>query len=220
MVMITINNTSIEVSEGLTVLEAANHAGITIPTLCYHKDLSPSGGCRMCVVTIRGEVLPKAACTYPVIEGMIVKTETTKLVNYRKSILQMLLSTYYDRGDNAADGHFNELLYWADFYKVRLKKYAAKIPRYEVDSDPNPFIFVDLNKCIVCGRCIRACAEIQGRFVWGFSQRGYDTKVVAGLDQPLLEARCESCGACVAYCPTGALDNKIAIGFGKSEQSG
>jgi formate dehydrogenase alpha subunit len=218
MVMITINNTSIEVSEGLTVLEAANHAGITIPTLCYHKDLSPSGGCRMCVVTIRGEVLPKAACTYPVIEGMIVKTETTKLVNYRKSILQMLLSTYYDRGDNAADGHFNELLYWADFYKVRLKKYAAKIPRYEVDSDPNPFIFVDLNKCIVCGRCIRACAEIQGRFVWGFSQRGYDTKVVAGLDQPLLEARCESCGACVAYCPTGALDNKIAIGFGKSDK--
>ena len=218
MVTITINNTSIEAPEGSTVLEAANHAGITIPTLCYHKDLSPSGGCRLCVVTIRGEALPKAACTYPVFEGMIVKTESTRLANYRRSILQMLLSTYFDRGDNFADGHFNELLYWADFYKVRVDKYTAKMPRYEVDSDPNPFIFVDLNKCIVCGRCIRACAEIQGRFVWGFSQRGLDTKVVAGLDQPLLEARCESCGACVAYCPTGALDNKISLGLGKSDK--
>jgi formate dehydrogenase alpha subunit len=218
MVTITINNTSIEAPEGSTVLEAANHAGITIPTLCYHKDLSPSGGCRLCVVTIRGEALPKAACTYPVFEGMIVKTESTKLANYRRSILQMLLSTYFDRGDNFADGHFNELLYWADFYKIRVDKYTAKMPRYEVDSDPNPFIFVDLNKCIVCGRCIRACAEIQGRFVWGFSQRGLDTKVVAGLDQPLLEARCESCGACVAYCPTGALDNKISLGLGKSDK--
>ena len=218
MVTITINNTSIEAPEGSTVLEAANHAGITIPTLCYHKDLSPSGGCRLCVVTIRGEALPKAACTYPVFEGMIVKTESTKLANYRRSILQMLLSTYFDRGDNFADGHFNELLYWADFYKIRVDKYTAKMPRYEVDSDPNPFIFVDLNKCIVCGRCIRACAEIQGRFVWGFSQRGLDTKVVAGLDQPLLEARCESCGACVVYCPTGALDNKISLGLGKSDK--
>jgi formate dehydrogenase alpha subunit len=218
MVTITINNTSIEAPEGSTVLEAANHAGITIPTLCYHKDLSPSGGCRLCVVTIRGEALPKAACTYPVFEGMIVKTESTRLANYRRSILQMLLSTYFDRGDNFADGHFNELLYWADFYKVRVDKYTAKMPRYEVDSDPNPFIFVDLNKCIVCGRCIRACAEIQGRFVWGFSQRGLDTKVVAGLDQPLLEARCESCGACVVYCPTGALDNKISLGLGKSDK--
>jgi formate dehydrogenase alpha subunit len=218
MVTITINNTSIEAPEGSTVLEAANHAGITIPTLCYHKDLSPSGGCRLCVVTIRGEALPKAACTYPVFEGMIVKTESTKLANYRRSILQMLLSTYFDRGDNFADGHFNELLYCADFYKVRVDKYTAKMPRYEVDSDPNPFIFVDLNKCIVCGRCIRACAEIQGRFVWGFSQRGLDTKVVAGLDQPLLEARCESCGACVVYCPTGALDNKISLGLGKSDK--
>lgn len=218
MVTITINNTSIDVPEGSTVLEAATQAGITIPTLCYHKDLSPSGGCRLCVVSILGEAFPKAACTYPVFQGMVVKTETAKLVKYRKSILQMLLSLYFDRGDNAADGHFNELLYWADFYKIRVKKFTAKTPRYVVDSDPNPFIFVDMNKCIVCGRCIRACAEVQGRFVWGFSQRGFDTKVIAGLDQPLLEARCESCGACVAYCPTGALDNKISIGMGEAER--
>ena len=218
MVNITINNQLMEVPDGMTILQAAQNAGINIPTLCNHKDLTPSGGCRLCVVTIRGENLPKAACTHPVSEGMVVKTETPALRKYRKSLLQMLLSTYYDRGDNAADGRENELLYWAFHYKVNVRKYSAKSPRYEIDFDPNPFIFVDLNKCIVCGRCIRACAEIQGRFVWGLSERGYDTKIIAGLDQPLLEARCESCGACVAYCPTGALDNKISIGLGKPDQ--
>lgn len=218
MVTITINDKKVEVPDGVTVLEAAQFAGVTIPTLCYHKDLSPSGSCRLCVVSISGERLPKAACTFPVSDGMIVKTETTKLIKYRRSILQMLLSTYYDNGNNANDGHENELLFWADYYRVDASKFAAMSPRYEIDSDPNPFIFVDMNKCILCGRCVRACEEIQGRFVWGFSNRGFDTKVVAGLDQPLLEARCESCGACVAYCPTGALDNKLSLGMGKPDK--
>lgn len=218
MVTITINDKKVEVQDGVTVLEAAQVAGVTIPTLCYHKDLSPSGSCRLCVVSIQGESLPKASCTYPVSDGMIVKTETSRLVKYRKSILKMLLSTYYDRGDNAIDGHDNELLFWADYYHVNISKFSAKNPRYEINADPNPFIYVDMNKCILCGRCIRACEEIQGRFVWGFSNRGFDTKVVAGLDQPLLEARCESCGACVAYCPTGALDNKLSLGMGKPEK--
>jgi formate dehydrogenase alpha subunit len=214
MVSLTINGKEVIAEEGATILEAAHAEGITIPTLCYHKDLSPSGSCRLCVVWIKGESLPKAACTYPVSEGMVVKTETPALRKYRKYLLEMLLSTYFDRGDNASDGMTNELLSWARYYKVNIAKASAKFPRYEIDSDPNPFIFVDLNKCIVCGRCIRACAEIQGRFVWGFSNRGYETKIVAGLDQPLLDARCESCGACAAYCPTGALDNKMSIGMG------
>ncbi len=218
MPVITINNQRIEVSEGKTVLEAAHEAGITIPTLCYHKDLSPYGGCRLCLVDIEGVRLPTTSCTYPVTDGMVVQTETPRIVEARRTILELLLSTYYDRGDNANDGHKNELTDWANFYGVDLAKYSAKEPRYEFDSDPNPFVHVDMNKCILCGRCVRACAEVQGRFVWGLSERGYDSKVVAGLDQPMLEARCESCGACVAYCPTGALDNKMSIGMGKADK--
>jgi len=214
MANITINGKTIEVSPGMTVLEAARQAGIEIPTLCYHKDLSPYGGCRLCVVEVKGARLPMTSCTLPVTDGMEVTTESEKLTESRKTILELLLSAYHDTNPKTDDGHPNELIRWAKHYDVDIAKVAAKQPRYAVDSDPNPFVHVDLNKCILCGRCIRACAEVQGRFVWGLSERGYDTKIVAGLDEPMLEARCESCGACVAYCPTGALDNKLSKGKG------
>lgn len=84
--------------------------------------------------------------------------------------------------------------------------------RYEIDPDPNPFVFIDRNKCILCGRCIRACEEIQNRDVWSFANRGFETKLVSGADQLMLDARCESCGQCVAYCPTGALFDKMSVG--------
>lgn len=218
MPIITINKQNIEVEAGKTVLEAARQAGITIPTLCYHKDLSPYGGCRLCMVEVQGARLPMASCTVPVTDGMIVETETPKLAESRRAVLKLLLSAYYDRGDNAADGGDNELTRWANYYGVDVAEASAKEPRYEINADPNPFIYIDMNKCILCGRCIRACAEVQGRFVWGLSDRGYESKVVAGLDEPMLDARCESCGACVAYCPTGALENKLSIGMGKADE--
>ena len=95
---------------------------------------------------------------------------------------------------------------------------AANATTYEIDPDPNPFILVDRNKCIVCGRCVRACAEIQNRDVWNFAQRGFQTKLVAGADQLMLDARCESCGQCVAYCPVGALHDKMSLGLGRPNQ--
>ena len=158
------------------------------------------------------------ACTLPVENGMEVQTETEGLRKSRRTILELLLSTYYDSGYAQRDEHPNELAHWAEFYGLDMKAYMAEKARYQVDSDPNPFVWVDLNKCILCGRCVRACAEVQGRFVWGLSERGYDARLVAGLDEPMLEARCESCGACVAYCPTGALDNKMSVGLGKADK--
>ncbi len=145
---------------------------------------------------------------------MVVQTDTPRLTENRRAVLRMLLSDYYD--ETASQD--NELMHWAEVYGLDAKALMAYEPRYPVDSDPNPFVRVDLNKCIVCSRCVRACEEIQGRFVWGMAQRGFDTHLVAGLDVPMIEARCESCGACVAYCPTGALDSKLSYGLGTADK--
>lgn len=209
-----LNGTLVEANEGETVLQVARRLGIVIPTLCDHPDLTPFGGCRLCVVDVKGQGKPQASCTLLVEKGMVVQTSNPRLSEHRRTILRMLLSGYY--GEKTAQD--NELLHWAKVYRVSAKASMAASPRYPVDSDPNPFIRVDMNKCILCTRCIRACEEVQGRFVWGRAQRGYDTHIVAGDDVPLLEARCESCGACVAYCPTGALESKLSYGLGKADQ--
>lgn len=218
MVNLTINGSSLTVQDGQTVLQAAREAGIQIPTLCDHPDLTPIGGCRLCVVEVKGARTPIAACTLFAQEGMQVETETPKLIASRRFILEMLLSTYYAKDLDQVDGGENELMHWSKAYGVDPKLFASKEPRYQEDSDPNPFVRVDLNRCILCRRCIRACQDVQGRFVWGLSERGFDTRITAGSDQPMLEARCESCGACVAYCPTGALEYKLSYGMGAPDR--
>jgi predicted molibdopterin-dependent oxidoreductase YjgC len=104
-------------------------------------------------------------------------------------------------------------------YQVSVPTWGKKTGRYPVDSDPNPFIRVDMNRCILCRRCVQACAEIQVRDVWGIARRGFDEQIVAGAGTDLLEARCESCGQCVAYCPTGALSNKMNYGMARVHQA-
>jgi formate dehydrogenase major subunit/formate dehydrogenase alpha subunit len=220
MIKFTLNNQELEVPDGTTVLQAARANGITIPTLCDHPDLTPYGGCRLCVVEVEGARVPQAACTLPAANGMKVHTESPALTQNRKTILELLLTNYYDSGYTPSkDPALNELAHWVQHYDVQLaESLKPKQPRYAVNSDPSPFVFVDLNKCILCTRCVRACAEVQGRFVWGLSDRGFDARIVAGADMTMLEARCESCGACVAYCPTGALDNKLSLDLGQPDK--
>jgi formate dehydrogenase alpha subunit len=218
MVTLTINGKTVQAESDWTILEAAQQAQITIPTLCYHKDLSSHGGCRMCLVSVKGARGLLTACTTPVSEGMEVETDTEEVINSRKSTLQLLLSAYHDAGYKQVDETNNELLRWSKFYGFNPEEEMTKEPRYEINSDKNPFIWVDLNKCILCTRCIRACSEVQGRFVWGLAERGFDSHIVAGLDETMLEARCESCGACAVYCPTGALDLKPSIDAPRAEK--
>ncbi len=223
MISLTIDGQTFEVQEGSTVLQAAASIGIHIPTLCYHKELSPFGGCRFCVVEVQGSRLPMTSCVLPVIPGMVVQTETDDIIRHRRAILRMLLSNYYDGGYKRYNGDFDldresELAHWARVYEVDIRKMMAKKPRYPIDSDPNPFVWVDMNKCIQCTRCVRACAEIQGRFVWSQSYRGFSARIVAGSDGSMLASRCESCGACVEYCPTGALDNKMSVNAGRADR--
>lgn len=218
MTTLKINGITVDVPAGTTVLQAAKQAGITIPTLCDHPDLTPYGGCRLCVVEVQGYRTPMASCTLPVSQDMDVVTETPSLTESRKMILELLLSNYYDAGYEDSLGDANELIHWAKKYQIDLPNVMAKSPHAQVDSDPNPFVWVDMNKCILCTRCIRACAEVQGRFVWSLLDRGFNTRVIAGADTTMLDARCESCGACVAYCPTGALNNKMSLTLGHADK--
>jgi predicted molibdopterin-dependent oxidoreductase YjgC len=223
MINITINGENIEVPEGTTVLRAAEKNGITIPTLCDHPDLTPYGGCRLCVVSVKGARTPMTACTLQASEGMVIETETHELIQSRQTILELLLSNYYDsqlaqvsnngNQEKSSGNGETELMHWVKFYGIDPIKASAKKPWHKVNSDPNPFIYVDLNKCIACTRCVRACAEVQGRFVWSMAERGYETHPVAGANTNMIDARCESCGACAAFCPTGALEHKMSIGL-------
>jgi formate dehydrogenase alpha subunit len=215
MPKVTIDGRTIDARGGQTILEVARQAGITIPTLCYHRDLSVAGSCRLCLVEVDNVRCQVPACASPVREGMVVHTETPALVESRRFVLQMLLRYYVDVGYAAGDRDETEFEHWVRHYGVRP---AQPEPRYPNDSDPNPFVRVDLNKCILCTRCVRACEEVQGRFVWGVGYRGESAKVIAGPDTTMLDGRCESCGACVAYCPTGALDDKMAAGLGRPDQ--
>jgi formate dehydrogenase major subunit/formate dehydrogenase alpha subunit len=152
---------------------------------------------------------------------MVIQTESPKLTRHRRFVLEMLLSNYYDyqfRKGQIADLGDNQFSHWVKVYGLDIQKTTRKLPQYPVDIDPNPFVQVDYNKCILCTRCVRACAEIQGRFVWSIGGRGYDAHPVAGADVTMLEADCESCGACVAYCPTGALSNKMSHSSGKADR--
>ncbi len=215
---LVINGRSVEAHEGQTVLEAASACGIEIPALCHHPRLRPVGSCRLCMVEIKPQGTLAAACTLPVSEGLEVETESSCVVETRRQILELLLEDYEDAGYAAGDRPATEFERWLAHCGLGVPKRALVRGRFRVDSDPNPFLWVDLNKCVLCTRCVRACAEIQGRFVWGVAERGRATRIVAGADTSLLEARCESCGACVAVCPTGALDDKPSVGRGAAEK--
>jgi len=217
-VRLTINGREVEALQGTTILEAARIAGINIPTLCHHPDLTNVGACRMCLVSVEKAPSLQTACTAPVAEGMVVDTESEEARETRKFVLEMLLTDHPNdcmTCEANGDCELQDLVY---DYGIEWPQHTGTRHSYEIDADPNPFVFIDHNKCVLCGRCVRACSEIQNRDVWNFAQRGFKTKLVAGADQFMLDARCESCGQCVAYCPVGALHDKMSLGLGRPNQ--
>jgi formate dehydrogenase major subunit/formate dehydrogenase alpha subunit len=218
MITLRINQQEVQVPTGTSVLQAAAQAGVTIPSLCHHADLHPYGGCRLCIVELKGARTPVASCTLEATEGMEIQTHSPEIENSRKIILELLLSNYHDSGYINGQKEETEFMHWVRHYGLDPQTSMAAKAHRKIDSDANPFIWVDLNKCIQCTRCVRACAEVQGRFVWNMAGRGFETHPVAGANTDLLDARCESCGACVAACPTAALDNKMSLGAGQPDK--
>jgi formate dehydrogenase major subunit len=210
MVQITINGKQIEVPEGTTVLRAAERAGINIPRLCDHKELTPYGGCRLCIVEVQGVRVPMASCTLPVSHGMVVNTETEALKKSRKFILSMLFSErnhfcpfcQVSGGDcelqNAA--YAEEMTYWP---------IQPGWNNFVVDTS-HPYFVLDNNRCILCRRCVRACAEMAGNFTLSVAERGAKSMIVADTDVPLGESSCIKCGSCVQVCPTGAIIDRTS----------
>ncbi len=218
-ITVTINNQRVVAPDGATILEAARAAGIRIPTLCHHPDLSNVGACRMCVVSVERARGVQTACTTPVFEGMVVDTESEDARSTRRFVLQMLLTDHPNdcmRCEANGDCELQDLVYE---YDVSWPEHSGARHAYPVNPDPNPFIFIDRNKCILCTRCVRACAEIPNRDVWNVSDRGFGSKLVAGADQILLGTDCELCGNCVQACPTGALWTKKSLGKGRANQT-
>ena len=217
-VKITIDGVSIDAPEGASLLDVARKNGVHIPTLCYHRDLNPTGNCRMCVVEVQGARFLQAACVTTVWDGMAVTTNNSRVMRDRRMTLEMMLANHPQDClvcDASGSCELQDLAYE---YQVEVPAWGSKGKRFTVDSDPNPFVRVDFNKCILCRRCVQACAEVQGRFVWGVANRGFSEVIVAGAGTTMIEARCESCGQCVAYCPTGALSDKMAYGLGRAHQ--
>lgn len=213
MIKIIINGKQIKVQPDTTILDAARRNDIYIPTICDDPRLEPYGGCRLCLVQIKGMPRLVSACTTPVTEGMEVETTNDQIERQRRTIVELLLSDHPNDCmvcEKAGDCTLQELAY---FYDLRANRFYGERRQY-TKKDLNPFIQRDMEKCILCGKCVRVCEEVQGVGAIDISSRGFTAKVSPPFEKDL---DCEFCGQCVSLCPTGALMGKEALGRGRQK---
>ncbi len=213
---IKLNGVEYDFQEGDTILEVASRNGVRIPTLCYMRGVSPTGSCRMCMVEVEGARNLLPACTTPATDGMSVETDTEKVHKVRRMNLELLIAFgEHDCMLCEANGDcdLQKLAYEYGVETVRIKHDAEPLP---IDED-NPFIIRDPRKCVLCGRCVQACNEVQVNGAISFGNRGFEAKIVTMNDRPMLhpESDCVFCGQCVQACPTGALTEKKSKGKGR-----
>jgi NADH:ubiquinone oxidoreductase subunit E/ferredoxin len=200
-----IDNREVEAFEGMTILQAAEKAGISIPTLCHHRDFIPTGACRICVVELEGSGRLVGSCHTPVARGMVLHTRSPKVLRARKSTIELLLAAHTGpcvMDTRAAQCDLHKI---ASDLEVGPPRFNIKRPRFYPIEDVSPYVCRDLSKCILCSRCISACNELAGKRVFGTGYRAFDSKVIVDNDIPLDKEVCKDCYLCVEYCPTTAL---------------
>lgn len=205
-VTVRIDGTDVTVDRGTTVLKALRSAGSDVPTLCYSDQMKPYGACRTCLVEVDGRDKPVASCHTPVQDGAAYRTRSPKLTRLRRNITELIVSDHpLECLDCTANGR-------CDLQDLAMEV-GLRTPRYEEPrthnpprDDSHPFVKLEMDKCIGCALCVRACDEVQGSFILAMEGRGYDTRVIAGNDTGFEEALCVSCGQCVQVCPVAALE--------------
>lgn len=210
-VRLMIDGQEVVVSSETSILEAAKQIGIEIPALCYDPNLEIEAACRLCLVEIEGSNKLQTSCSTRVKEGMVVHTQSEKVVKTRKDILQLLL-----------DSHPNDCLTCQKAGECLLQKYAYDYDlkfrvhdgamRPQLLDTSSPYILKDNAKCILCGKCVKTCAQVSDRQVLTFAERGYETYIALDANQTLETSSCVSCNRCVTVCPVGALVDKRALG--------
>lgn len=218
MVTLNIDGIDVTVPDGTSIMHAAQLGGVTVPKLCATDSLEPFGSCRLCLVEIEGRRGYPASCTTPVAPGLKVKTQTPKLADVRRGVMELYISDHpLDCLTCAANGDC-ELQDMAGAVGLREVRYGYEGENHlgQAKDESNPYFTFDASKCIVCSRCVRACEETQGTFALTIQGRGFDSKVSAG-GKDFLESECVSCGACVQACPTATLMEKTVIEAGTPE---
>jgi NADH dehydrogenase/NADH:ubiquinone oxidoreductase subunit G len=229
--LMVINGNELPFEPGETILDVARRGHIDVPTLCHLKGTTPTGACRICVVEVKGARTLLPACSTPAAPNMVVRTESPEVVASRKEILRLMLSsgnhncavrgrddsdwTQFQLGVEKDDGSDALCPVWGDCrlqdlayrYQVTGEDFQGTPARYPMET-VNPFIVRDFSRCILCGRCVQACNEVQVNNAISFGYRGADTKIIAAGDRPLKDSDCVFCGECVQACPVGALVEK------------
>jgi formate dehydrogenase major subunit len=220
-VTLTIDGVIVTAPEGTSLMRAAMDAGISVPKLCATDSLNAYGSCRLCLVEIKGRNGTPASCTTPVAQGIEVMTQTERLKQIRRGVMELYISDHpLDCLTCSANGDC-ELQDMAGAVGLREVRYGYEGENHleSVKDESNPYFTFDPSKCIVCSRCVRACEEVQGTFALTIDGRGFESKVAAGMDEGFLDSECVSCGACVQACPTATLMEKSVIDIGQPEHS-
>ncbi|MFL6709800.1 MAG: formate dehydrogenase subunit alpha [Massilia sp.] len=221
MITLTIDGYTVSVPVGTSLMRAAAENGVNIPKLCATDSLEPFGSCRLCLVEIEGRRGYPASCTTPAEAGMVVRTQSPKLQEVRKGVMELYISDHpLDCLTCPANGNC-ELQDMAGATGLREVRYGFDGANHLAlkKDESNPYFTFDSSKCIVCNRCVRACEETQGTFALTISGRGFEARVSAGQNEAFMESECVSCGACVEACPTATLTEKSVIWLGQAEHS-
>ena len=211
---LTINELAVEVTSGTMILQAARQLDIDIPTFCYDPELAPNGACRICVVEVENARTLIASCVTPVAPGMVIHTESERVINARKAILSLMVANHplvCITCEKTGECRLQDYCYR---YGVTDSEYSGEVKELSLD-DTNTFFVRDMNKCILCGICVGKCQEVVGAGAIDFTRRGFISNVGPAFEDSIEDSTCVFCGLCIDNCPVGALTPKYSLGQGR-----